>query len=62
MAARFARVGSCGGLMCIIGSQLTDLAPYGMAYDKVAELTEVLRADGHDIRPSRPGWRAWHSL
>ena len=38
------------GIDVHIGSQLTDLAPYGMAYDKVAELTEVLRADGHDIR------------
>ena len=38
------------GIDVHIGSQLTDLAPYGMAYDKVTELTEVLRADGHDIR------------
>ncbi len=33
-----------------IGSQLTDLAPFEAAYRKVAELTEVLRADGHAIR------------
>ena len=33
-----------------IGSQLTDLAPFRAAYGKVAELTQVLRADGHDIR------------
>ncbi|RBI84113.1 diaminopimelate decarboxylase, partial [Rhodosalinus halophilus] len=33
-----------------IGSQLTDLAPFEVAYGKVAELTEALRADGHDIR------------
>ena len=33
-----------------IGSQLTDLAPFEAAYRKVAELTEVLRNDGHDIR------------
>ncbi|MDH3667335.1 MAG: diaminopimelate decarboxylase [Paracoccaceae bacterium] len=33
-----------------IGSQLTDLAPYESAFTKVAELTELLRADGHDIR------------
>jgi len=38
------------GIDVHIGSQLTDLAPYGMAYEKVAELTELLRADGHDIR------------
>ncbi len=33
-----------------IGSQLTDLAPFEQAYAKVAELTEQLREDGHDIR------------
>ncbi len=33
-----------------IGSQLTDLAPYEAAFTKVAELTTLLRADGHDIR------------
>jgi len=32
-----------------IGSQLTDLEPYALAYAKVAELTEALRADGHTI-------------
>lgn len=32
-----------------IGSQLTDLEPFEMAYRKVAELTGVLRADGHVI-------------
>ena len=38
------------GIDVHIGSQLTDLEPYALAYRKVAELTEVLRADGHDIR------------
>ena len=38
------------GIDVHIGSQLTDLAPYEAAYVKVAELTEALRADGHDIR------------
>ncbi|MEL7092600.1 MAG: diaminopimelate decarboxylase [Pseudomonadota bacterium] len=38
------------GIDVHIGSQLTDLAPFETAYKKVAELTEVLRADGHDIR------------
>jgi len=33
-----------------IGSQLTDLAPFERAFRAVAELTEALRADGHDIR------------
>jgi len=33
-----------------IGSQLTDLAPFRAAYEKVAELTRVLRAEGHAIR------------
>ncbi|TMM51580.1 diaminopimelate decarboxylase [Sulfitobacter sabulilitoris] len=38
------------GIDVHIGSQLTDLAPFEAAFTKVAELTEVLRADGHDIR------------
>lgn len=38
------------GIDVHIGSQLTDLAPFELAYQKVAELTETLRADGHDIR------------
>ena len=38
------------GIDVHIGSQLTDLAPFEAAYKKVAELTETLRADGHDIR------------
>ena len=33
-----------------IGSQLTELAPYEAAFSKVAELTEALWSDGHDIR------------
>jgi diaminopimelate decarboxylase len=32
-----------------IGSQLTDLAPFEAAFLKVRELTEQLRADGHEI-------------
>lgn len=38
------------GIDVHIGSQLTDLAPYAAAFGKVAELTHVLRQDGHDIR------------
>ncbi|MFP4044859.1 MAG: diaminopimelate decarboxylase [Rhodosalinus sp.] len=38
------------GIDVHIGSQLTELAPFEAAYGKVAELTGVLRADGHDIR------------
>ncbi|MGM0661314.1 MAG: diaminopimelate decarboxylase [Pseudomonadota bacterium] len=38
------------GIDVHIGSQLTDLEPFRQAYAKVAELTETLRADGHDIR------------
>ena len=38
------------GIDVHIGSQLTDLEPFELAYQKVAELTETLRADGHDIR------------
>ncbi len=37
------------GIDVHIGSQLTDLAPFEEAYRKVAELTRVLRADGHAI-------------
>ena len=38
------------GIDVHIGSQLTDLEPFELAYQKVADLTETLRADGHDIR------------
>ena len=38
------------GIDVHIGSQLTELEPFRLAYRKVAELTETLRADGHDIR------------
>lgn len=38
------------GIDVHIGSQLTELEPYELAYRKVAELTELLRADGHNIR------------
>ncbi|WP_322890293.1 MULTISPECIES: diaminopimelate decarboxylase [unclassified Yoonia] len=37
------------GIDVHIGSQLTELAPFEAAYAKVAELTEALRADGHEI-------------
>lgn len=51
----YAHAASLPGLEVIgidvhIGSQLTELEPFEMAYKKVAELTEVLRADGHNIR------------
>ncbi|MEE2809972.1 MAG: diaminopimelate decarboxylase [Pseudomonadota bacterium] len=51
----YAHAASLPGLEVIgidvhIGSQLTDLAPFRLAYQKVAELTQALRADGHDIR------------
>ncbi|GGO55968.1 diaminopimelate decarboxylase [Roseovarius pacificus] len=38
------------GIDVHIGSQLTELEPFRLAYEKVAELTGVLRRDGHDIR------------
>ena len=38
------------GIDVHIGSQLTDLEPFRLAYSKVAELTEQLRAQGHEIR------------
>lgn len=37
------------GIDVHIGSQLVDLDPYRDAFLKVVDLTEVLRADGHDI-------------
>ncbi|WP_323768654.1 diaminopimelate decarboxylase [Marinovum sp.] len=51
----YAHAASLPGLKVIgidvhIGSQLTELEPFRLAYLKVAELTEVLRADGHDIQ------------
>ena len=51
----YARAASLQGLEVIgidvhIGSQLTELEPFELAYTKVAELTERLRAEGHNIR------------
>jgi len=37
------------GIDVHIGSQLTELAPFAAAYQKIAALTEALRADGHTI-------------
>ncbi len=37
------------GIDVHIGSQLTELEPFAQAYQKVRELTETLRADGHNI-------------
>ena len=50
----YAEIASLPGLKAVgidvhIGSQLTELAPFREAYSKVAELTEALRDDGHDI-------------
>ena len=50
----YAHAASLPGLKVVgidvhIGSQLTQLEPFRLAYRKVAELTETLRADGHDI-------------
>ncbi|MEX0278909.1 MAG: diaminopimelate decarboxylase [Ruegeria sp.] len=38
------------GIDVHIGSQLSELEPFELAYNKVAELTERLRAEGHTIR------------
>ncbi|OED46288.1 diaminopimelate decarboxylase [Rhodobacteraceae bacterium (ex Bugula neritina AB1)] len=51
----YARAAALPGLDIVgvdvhIGSQLTDLEPFRLAYQKVAELTETLRSDGHNIR------------
>ena len=50
----YARIADLPGLRAVgidvhIGSQLTDLEPYRAAFTKVKELTETLRAAGHDI-------------
>ncbi|PJE32347.1 Diaminopimelate decarboxylase [Pseudooceanicola marinus] len=50
----YARIAELPGLRAVgidvhIGSQLTDLEPYRAAFTKVKELTETLRAAGHDI-------------
>ena len=51
----YALAASLSGLQVIgidvhIGSQLTQLEPFELAYTKVAELVETLRADGHNIQ------------
>ncbi|AJE48966.1 diaminopimelate decarboxylase [Celeribacter indicus] len=51
----YRRAGAMAGIDVIgidvhIGSQLTELEPFELAFSRVAELTGALRADGHDIR------------
>jgi len=38
------------GIDVHIGSQLTQLLPFEEAYKKLADLTEMLRSDGHEIK------------
>lgn len=38
------------GIDVHIGSQLIELEPFGQAFEKVAELTQMLRAEGHTIK------------
>jgi diaminopimelate decarboxylase len=38
------------GVHMHIGSQITDLEPFGNAFALIAELVRTLRAEGHDIR------------
>ena len=38
------------GIACHIGSQLTDIAPYRAAFQKLADLTRALRAAGHKVQ------------
>ncbi len=54
-SAVYAQAAAMKGLEVIgidvhIGSQLTQLDPYRAAYEKVADLTKQLRAEGHSIR------------
>lgn len=51
----YARAAALPGLEVVgidvhIGSQLTDLEPFELAYNKVADLTRKLRSEGHKIR------------
>ena len=46
-AARFLRV---SGISLHIGSQITDLAPFGLAMERTVDLVRELIADGHKIR------------
>ena len=51
----YARASQMPGIRIIgidlhIGSQLSDLEPFEKAYQKVADLTQVLRSDGHTIK------------
>jgi diaminopimelate decarboxylase len=53
--AAYAEAAALPGLQVVgvdvhIGSQLTELAPFEAAFQKVRELTLALRADGHDIQ------------
>lgn len=53
--AAYAAAAAAPGLQVVgidvhIGSQLTDLMPFELAFRKVAELTHALREDGHVIR------------
>src|SRR5207302_2904927 len=45
--ARYLKV---AGVSVHIGSQITDVAPFGEAVARVASLVRTLRSDGHDIR------------
>jgi diaminopimelate decarboxylase len=63
----YARAAALPGIEVIgidvhIGSQLTDLEPFEIAYTKVADLTRQLRGDGHDIRRLDLGGGSRHSL
>ena len=51
----YAKAASLPGIQVVgidvhIGSQLTQLLPFEEAYKKLADLTEILRSDGHEIK------------
>ena len=53
--AVYAKAASLPGIQVVgidvhIGSQLTQLLPFEEAYKKIANLTDTLRSDGHDIK------------
>jgi diaminopimelate decarboxylase len=47
MAAKYLQI---AGVSVHIGSQITDLSSFGQAMERVGELVEQLRSDGHTIR------------
>jgi diaminopimelate decarboxylase len=50
------------GIDCHIGSQITDVAPYLDALDRVLDLVEAIEAAGHPHPSPGPGRRPGHHV